>query len=99
MQDKSTTSNFSEWLRDFFTFSTMFTPILILAFFWLSVIVCILTGIALLIAGEVMGGLFTIFISPFFLRIFFEFIMVIFRINETLTEIRNNLKKKSESSG
>ncbi|MCF8111960.1 MAG: DUF4282 domain-containing protein [Desulfobacteraceae bacterium] len=88
---------------DFLTFRKMITPVLIQIFFWIGVIACVAIGIINLTeayneyAGRwnefrVIIGLAYIILGPLFLRIYCEFIILFFRMNETLTEIKNKMK-------
>jgi len=42
----------------------------------------------------VVAGLLLLILGPLLVRIYFEILMIIFRINSTLTDIRNNTKPK-----
>ena len=85
-------------LRDILTFRRMITPLLIQALFWIGVVLVILAGIVLLIVGPgVLGrviGVFTILLGPLAVRVYMEIFIVIFRINETLTDIRANTMRE-----
>ena len=85
-------------LRDFLTFRRMITPLLIQALFWIGVVLVILAGIVLLIAGPgALGrviGVFTILLGPLAVRVYLEIFIVVFRINETLTDIRANTMRE-----
>ena len=85
-------------LRDFWTFRRMITPLLIQALFWIGVVLVILAGIELLIAGPgALGrviGVFTILLGPLAVRVYLEIFIVVFRINETLTDIRANTMRE-----
>jgi hypothetical protein len=43
--------------------------------------------------ARVWYGIFLIILGPFFIRIWCEMLILFFRINETLTEIKNNTTK------
>lgn len=88
---------------DFWAFRKMITPILIQILFWIGVIVCILGGIMMVArahneyrdtwdGAQVALGLASIFLGPVVVRLYCEFLILFFRMNETLTEIRNKLK-------
>ena len=55
--------------------------------------VTLLGGLGLLVAGENdaarLGGLLVALLGPLYIRILAEVIIVLFRINNTLTEIKN----------
>jgi hypothetical protein len=75
--------------------------------FWLMVAVCVILApiqFALGVAGMnrteglmlmLTAPLILIF-GPLFARIYAELVIVIFRINETLTDIRSELRKKNQ---
>ena len=88
---------------NFLTFRRMITPIIIQWFFLLSSIIFVAAGGYLLISGPStsfvtgrdsyagpMFGLFLMVGGPFGMRISCEVVILFFRMNETLTDIRNN---------
>ncbi|MBN1396230.1 MAG: DUF4282 domain-containing protein [Pirellulales bacterium] len=75
-------------MEDFLKFKKMVTPIIIQVLFWLGVIACVLAGIVQLLNGDVFG-LLTLIIGPLGVRVYCEILIVIFSINDTLTEIKN----------
>lgn len=88
---------------DFWAFRTMITPVLIQVIFWIGVIACVVSGIAIMKSAynsyretwneaQVAVGIAWIVLGPVVVRIYCEFAIVFFRMNETLTEIRNKLK-------
>lgn len=77
-------------LRDFIFFRRMLTPWLLQAIFWLGSFSCLITGILFLTQGQITQGLLTLFVVPFMLRIICEFMILFFRMNETLTDIKNH---------
>lgn len=89
-------------MKDFLTFRKMITPMVIQIIFWIGVAVCIVMGLVGIISGAIMRGgagavlmgLFTLFIGPLLVRIYCELLIIFFRMNETLTEIKNNLAQK-----
>ncbi len=76
-------------MKDFFTFRRMLTPWLINLLFWLVTLAVMGTGIVDVFKGEVLKGLEIMFIGPILVRIMCEIVIVFFRMNETLTDIRN----------
>ncbi len=84
-------------LNDFLSFKRMITPIIIQIIFWVGVIFSILFGVNKLIQerGDTLQGLILIVLGPFLVRIICEMLILSFRINETLTDINNNIKKES----
>ena len=86
---------------DFFTFRTMITPIIIQILFWIGVAICIIVGIIMIVQGFdsyrggqvlVLIGFGYILLGPLFVRLYCEFLILFFRMNETLTEIKNKIK-------
>ncbi|MFV8834327.1 DUF4282 domain-containing protein [Aquisalimonas sp.] len=94
-------------VKDFFFFDRMIAPILIKILFWLGLVVIVLSGLAIMFSGGMMGGagmhqqsgmtfgsflggLFYIVFAGLFLRVFCEFWIVLFSINDRLREIRDN---------
>jgi ribosomal protein S27AE len=81
---------------DFLTFRRMIVPIIIQILFWIGVLVCLVFGVVSLAGGtlqSVLAGLLVILIGPLVVRIYCELLIVIFRVNETLTDVRNLLKQ------
>ena len=85
-------------LRDFLTFRRMITPLLIQALFWILSAIVMIIGVVLLIVGDGPGqrvaGFLMIFLGPLAVRVYLEIFMVVFRINETLTDIRANTMRE-----
>jgi len=95
-------------LNDFLSFRKMITPLIIQALFWIGVAVSVITGLVMIISGassnsdyygqssgggEVLIGLLLLIIGPFIVRVWCEMLILFFRMNETLTEIKNNTQK------
>lgn len=86
---------------DFLLFRRMVAPILIMLLFWagttLTVLAC-LAGIAVGLVRnqflEAAVSFFGLFLGPLCVRVVCEVFIVIFRINETLTDIRNRLERQ-----
>lgn len=83
-------------LGDFFAFRTMITPVIIQLLFWMGSIASLVAG-GLMIANayyygsetEIILGIFTIIFGPLAVRIWCEIMILFFRMNQTLTEIKN----------
>ena len=93
----------SEKMDGFLKFRTMVTPVIIQILFWLGVAAAVLFGLVTMGtsfgrfgggAGQFFGGLLIIVIGPVIVRIYCELLILLFRMNETLTEIKNSLAKK-----
>ncbi len=81
-------------MRDFLTFRKMLTPIILQLLFWLSVILCIAAAVYNFLNSAFMHGLQILIIGPILTRIFFEFLIIFFRMNETLTELKNAVQEQ-----
>lgn len=88
-------------LGDFLAFRTMLTPVLIKILFWIGIAGCVLAGLGQLVMafsrfGSVVWGIFsalmTLVVGPIFVRVYCELIIVLFRIYETLREIKEQRK-------
>jgi hypothetical protein len=89
-------------IADFLAFRRMITPVIIQIIFWIGAVLASLAGIFVMIGGiriDDLGttflGFFSMLLGPIAVRIYCELLIVIFRMNETLTDIRNELKRKS----
>lgn len=83
--------------KDFLSFRKMITPTVIKALYWILTLVCIVVGIALM--GEygdefIVIGLLVIFLGPFFVRMWCEMLILMFQINDSLTDIRRHTLSK-----
>ncbi len=88
-------------MSDFFSFRTMITPVIIQIIFWIGVALCIIVGIFYLLFGyHYYGssapayGLLILVFGPVAVRIYCEILIIFFRINETLTEIKHTLEDR-----
>jgi hypothetical protein len=82
-------------LKDFLTFRKMITPLIIQVLFWIGVAVVIIGGfVSMFSYGGFWKGLLMVLIGPFVVRLWTELLIVIFKINDSLTDIRNNTKKE-----
>jgi hypothetical protein len=87
-------------VNDFLSFRTMITPVIIQILFWVGVALCFIFGLGALFIGSRYGnggpvwGILIIIFGPVLVRIYCEILIVFFRINETLTEIKHNLEER-----
>ena len=90
-------------MEDYLTFRKMITPIIIQILFWIGAVGSVLWALFIIFSGVttsygggrlVLTGLIMLFLGPIIVRIFCELLVSIFRINETLTEIKTSLGKK-----
>ena len=88
-------------MNDFFSFRTMITPIVIQILFWVGVAVCVVLGIGYMVIGSryyggtaPLYGLMILVFGPLAVRIYCEILIIFFRINETLTEIKHTMDQR-----
>jgi hypothetical protein len=90
-------------MKDFWAFRTMVTPLIIQVVFWIGTAVCVLTGLWIVSGGAALyggtrsfgTGLGLIILGPLAVRIYCEILIIFFRINETLTEIKHVLERRA----
>lgn len=82
-------SNFKEFL----SFHTMLTPVIIQILFWVGVAVCVIAGIFLIGAGKIQG-LLLILLGPVVVRVYCEILIIFFRIHDTLSDIKDLLEER-----
>jgi len=84
-------------MKDFLVFRRMVTPILIQIIYWIATVMVILSGLSMVSSNEDtavrIGGLMVLILGPLVVRILAELSMLLFRMNETLTEIKNNTER------
>ena len=87
-------------MSDFWAFRIMVTPVIIQVLFWIGVITCLIVGLFSIFSGDylmtrhVFKGIMIIIFGPIVVRIYCEILIVIFRINETLTEIKHAIGQR-----
>jgi hypothetical protein len=74
---------------DYLTFRRMITPVFIQIIFWLAVLAIVIVAIVQIGNGETAGGLVLLVLGPLGARIYAEILIVIFRMNDSLSDIRN----------
>ena len=84
----------------FWTFHKMITPAVITVLFWIGIAAVVIGGIVMIVMGAtkpdiglVVMGLGYVILGPIGVRIYCEMLVVLFRINNTLTEIKNLLSR------
>jgi len=75
-------------MGEYLSFKKLITPALIQVLFWIAVLGNTIR--ALFYSGGFFEGLATLILGPILIRVFCEGLIVIFEINNTLTEIRDN---------
>jgi len=92
-----------EGMNDFLKFRKMITPAIIQVLFWVGAGISVLAGLIMMgtafgryvpTGATFFGGLLTLVLGPIVVRIYCEILILFFRMNETLTEIKNGLAKK-----
>ncbi len=88
-------------IGDYLTFRKMIVPLVIQIIFWLGVALTVFGGLyALVNAPKNMPAQFylitlgMIVLGPFLMRMYCELLIVMFRINDTLTDIKNELSRR-----
>jgi|WetSurMetagenome_2_1015567.scaffolds.fasta_scaffold172149_3 hypothetical protein len=86
-------------MRDFWAFRTMVTPVIIQILFWIGAVLCLIIGAFMVIYGATQShggenyylwkGVLLFLLGPLGVRVYCEILMIFFRINETLTEIKH----------
>jgi len=87
-------------VSDFFSFRTMITPVIIQILFWIGVVLSIIVGTGYLLMSSRYGnvsiayGVLIIIFGPIVVRIYCEILIIFFRINENLKEIKHPLDER-----
>jgi hypothetical protein len=90
-------------MEEFLKFRKMITPTIIQVLFWVGVVVSVIAGLATMVmsfsdygggAGTFFAGLLMLVLGPVMVRVYCELLILFFRMNETLTDIKNGLAKK-----
>ena len=89
-------------MEDFLAFRKMITPIIIQVLFWVGVAFSVIVGLIQIANSfgrygggfSFLGGLLIIIIGPIMARIYCELLILIFRMYDTLLEIKALLSKK-----
>jgi len=85
-------------MNEFLTFRKMITPVIIQVLFWIGVVACVIAAIANILkgGGEAFLGLLMLFLGPIAVRIYCEILIILFRINDNLTEIKQNTARQAQ---
>jgi uncharacterized membrane protein len=93
-------------MRDFWAFRTMVTPVIIQILFWIGTSLCIIIGAIMVIYGAthfqadqgryLLKGVLLFLLGPLGVRVYCEILIIFFRINETLTEIKHVIERRPE---
>jgi hypothetical protein len=94
-------------MQKFIHFDKMLTPIIIKIVFWIGVGLSVLSGLLMIIegvnsyyggGGTVFMGLLTIVIGPLFVRIYCELLIIFFKMNETLNDVKHLLAEQKQAA-
>jgi hypothetical protein len=75
-------------LNEYLSFRKLITPLLVQTLFWIVVVANTIS--ALFYSDSFLEGLLMLIVGPILIRIFCEGLIVVFEINNTLTEIRDH---------
>ena len=90
-------------MEDFLKFRKMITPVIIQVLFWVGVAGTVIAALVVMAmsfgssgggAAQFLGGLIMLVLGPVVVRIYCELLILFFRMNETLTDIKHGLEKK-----
>ena len=84
-------------MNDFIVFRRMITPAIIIIIWAMATFAVVVVSLALIFGDNELGagvGLLVLIFGPIVVRIYAGILMVVFRINETLTEIRNSVRAR-----
>ena len=77
-------------IKDVFFFDSMLTPKIIVVIYWLMLLSAVVSGLGLMFgAGSFFGGLSALIGGAIGARIFCELLIVAFKMNEALQELRS----------
>jgi hypothetical protein len=80
-------------MSDYLSFKKLITPVLIQLLFWIAVLINTIE--ALFDSGGFWNGLLELVLGPILIRVACEGLIVVFEINETLTEIRDHQRTQA----
>jgi hypothetical protein len=89
-------------MNDYLNFRKMITPLIIQIIFWVGVAACLISGLIQIAGGFgrygngglIFMGLLTIILGPIVIRIYCELIILLFRIYDTLVDLKGLLTKQ-----
>jgi hypothetical protein len=88
------------FFKEFLSFDKMITPTIIKVVYYILLVVSILTSLGIIITGfnmpfggglQVFLGLISLVLSPLFVRVYCEILIIVFKINEKLYDIDKKL--------
>jgi len=95
-------------MKDFLKFKKMITPIIIPILFWIGTIISVIAGIVFIVMGAVdnfgadggemvLMGFCYLFLGPIVIRVYCEFLIILFSVNDKLTDIKDLLKHQQDN--
>lgn len=75
-------------MKELLSFDTMLTPKIITVIYFLSLLGMLLAGIFSIVSGSIIPGIVTIVVGSLLVRVYCELLIVVFKMNEALQEIR-----------
>jgi TM2 domain-containing membrane protein YozV len=75
-------------MKDLLTFDTMLTPKIITIIYFLTLAGVLIAGVAALVGGQILAGILTIVFGAIVARVYCEILIVVFKMNEALQELR-----------
>lgn len=77
-------------MKEIFFFDNMLTPKIIVVIYWVMLLSWLFTGLGLIFgAHRVLGGLLAIIFGAVGARVFCELLIVMFKMNEALQDLRS----------
>ena len=89
--------------KEILSFKKMITPVIIQILFWIGIAGVVISALVVMGTslgrygsgvGGFFGGLVFLVVGPVLVRVYFELLIILFRMNDTLNEIRDSLAKK-----
>ena len=89
-------------MNEYLSFRKMITPVAIQIIFWIGISACVILGLISIVGGAsatygggtmVLTGILVILLGPIGVRIYCELLIVVFKILDTLGEIKDKLGK------
>jgi|WetSurMetagenome_2_1015567.scaffolds.fasta_scaffold333009_1 hypothetical protein len=83
-------------IKDILLFKEMVTPALIQVFFWAIVILTIISAFWSMFTIGILKGLWMLIIGPIISRVICEVLIILFRINNSLIEIKRSAEQQTK---
>lgn len=83
-------------MKALLSFDTLIIPKIVTIFYYLALLVVLLGGLSAIFTHSILAGLGIILFGALGVRVYFELLIVFFKIHETLGEIRDTLQEKQK---